>query len=436
MAEPRVVILGAGFGGLEAAKALAKAKVHVTVLDRTNHHLFQPLLYQVASAGLSPADIATPIRSILSKQKNVDVQLATATGIDLANKRVVLEDGEVPYDFLIVAAGAHTNYFGHPEWERSAPGLKSLDDAIEVRRRMLLAFERAERSHDEAERRRLLTFVAIGGGPTGVELAGAFAELRRFVLAGDFRAIQPQEARVLLIEAGPRILPAFDEELSKRATAQLEDLGVVVRTGAMVTKIDEHGLEIGSERIDAATVVWAAGVAVSPIARSLGVPLDKQGRVEVGEDLTVPGHPEVFVIGDMMRRDQDGAPLPGVSQVAMQGGKFAAQSIRATLAGRSRGSFRYFDQGIMATVGRSRAVAQPFGFKLSGFIAWLAWLFVHVWYLIGFRNRVIVLFEWFWAYVTYKRGARLITLGAPRLPPSTLPEAPAGQAATSRTSRL
>jgi NADH dehydrogenase len=408
-----VVIVGGGFGGLIAAKSLARAPVQVTLLDRTNHHVFQPLLYQVASAGLSPADIASPIRSILSRQKNVEVQLATVTAVDLTQKRVILEDGEVAYDFLILAAGARTNYFGHPEWEANAPGLKSLADAIEVRRRTLLAFERAERATkaEEKERQRLLTFVAIGGGPTGVELAGAFAELRRFALRKDFRAIRPEEARVILLEAGPRILPSFDESLSRKAVTQLEQLGVTVRVGAKVTAIDAHGVELGNERIEAATVVWAAGVEVSPVVRSLGVALDKQGRVLVGEDLSLPGHPEAFAIGDIVHFEQDGQPLAGVSQVAMQGGRFAARAIERTLAGRARGRFHYVDKGIMATIGRSRAVAQPFGFKLSGFVAWLAWLVVHIWYLIGFRNRLIVMFEWFWAYLTYKRGARLITAG-------------------------
>jgi NADH dehydrogenase len=439
MTVPRVVIIGGGFGGLFAAKALKSAPVHVTLVDRTNHHLFQPLLYQVASAGLSPADIASPIRSILGKQENVDVQLATAVSIDLAKRKVTLADGELAYDYLILAAGAHTNYFGHAEWERHAPGLKSLEDAIEVRRRTLLAFEKAERTEDEAERRRLLTFVAIGGGPTGVELAGAFAELRRFVLPRDFRAIHPEEASVVLLEAGPRILPAFDPSLSQRAVDQLNDLGVVVRTGSMVTSIDDRGVvfkadENGTkkeERIDASTIVWTAGVAPTSLATSLGVPLDRQGRVVVGPDCSVPGHPEVFAVGDMAHfepANAPGQPLPGVSQVAMQMAVFSARSIVATLKGKPRGTFRYFDKGIMATIGRSRAIAQvafPTSIKMSGFLAWLAWLFVHVWYLIGFRNRAIVLFEWFWSYVTYKRGARLITWDSKstraidRPPPST-----------------
>jgi NADH:ubiquinone reductase (H+-translocating) len=418
----------------------------VTLVDRTNHHLFQPLLYQVASAGLSPGDIASPIRSILARQRNLDVQLATVTRVDLPRQRIILADGEIPYDYLIVAAGAHTNYFGHPEWEPYAPGLKSLDDAIEFRRRTLLAFERAERATDEKERQRLLTFVSIGGGATGVELAGAFAELRRFVLREDFRAIHPEEARVILLEAGPRILPSFDPVLSVKAVRQLEQLGVVVRTDTRVTAIDARGVELGGERIDAATVVWAAGVEVSPIVRSLGVPLDSQGRVLVEEDLSLPGHPEAFAIGDIIHFEQEGKLVAGVSQVAMQGGKFAARAIKSTLAGRPRGRFHYFDKGIMATIGRSRAVAEPFGFKLSGFIAWLAWLVVHIWYLIGFRNRIIVMFEWFWAYLTYKRGARLITTGSEtrRLPPpeetnalpsaaSALPTEP--RPVTTRTSR-
>ena len=410
MAEPKVVIVGGGFGGLIAAKKLAHVGVRVTLVDRTNHHVFQPLLYQVASAGLSPADIASPIRSILSGQENVEVLLASVTRIDLGAKRVVLADGEIPYDFLVLAAGARTNYFGHPEWEAYAPGLKSLDDAIEVRRRTLLAFERAER--EVAERARLLTFVAIGGGATGVELAGAFAELRRFVLRKDFRAIRPEEARVILVEAGPRILPSFDDTLSAKAVEQLEELGVVVRTATKVTGIDARGVELGSQRIDAATVVWAAGVRVSEIVGTLGVPIDPQGRILVREDLSIPGHPEAFAIGDVIHFEQDGSLLPGVSQVAMQGGQFVARAIERTIRGISRGRFHYFDKGIMATIGRSRAVAEPFGLKLSGFIAWLAWLIVHIWYLIGFRNRAIVMFEWFWAYVTYKRGARLITHGA------------------------
>jgi NADH dehydrogenase len=406
---PHVVIIGGGFAGLTAAKALRGAAVDVTLVDRTNHHLFQPLLYQVASAGLSPADIASPIRSILAHQKNARVLLAEVSRIDVAAKKVMIDDGELAYDFLIVAAGAHTNYFGHDDWEPFAPGLKSLEDAVEVRRRVLLAFERAERAQDEATRRRLLTFVVIGGGPTGVETSGAFSELSKFVLDKDFRSIQPRETRVILLEAGPRILSAFPEDLSRHAVEQLQELGVEVRTGAMVTSIDDDGVHLGAERIETSTVVWAAGVSVTPLARSLGTPLDRQGRAIVGADLTIPGHPEVFAIGDMAHFEQDGKPVPGLSPVAMQQARSAARAIKATLAGQPRKRFRYVDKGTMATIGRSRAVAEAKGIHLHGFIAWLAWLFVHIWYLIGFRNRVIVMFEWLWSYVTYKRGARLIT---------------------------
>ena len=406
---PHVVIIGGGFAGLTAAKALRGAPVDVTLLDRTNHHLFQPLLYQVASAGLSPADIASPIRSILAHQKNARVLLAEVSRIDVAAKKVMVDGGELAYDFLIVAAGAHTNYFGHDDWEPFAPGLKSLEDAVEVRRRVLLAFERAERAEDEATRRRLLTFVVIGGGPTGVETSGAFSELSRFVLDKDFRSIQPKETRVILLEAGPRILAAFAEDLSRHAATQLQELGVEVRTGAMVTSIDDDGVHLGAERIETSTVVWAAGVSVTPLAGSLGTPLDRQGRAIVGADLTIAGHPEVFAIGDMAHFEQDGKPVPGVSPVAMQQARSAARAIKATLAGQPRKPFHYVDKGTMATIGRSRAVAEAKGIHLHGFIAWLAWLFVHIWYLIGFRNRVIVMFEWLWSYVTYKRGARLIT---------------------------
>jgi NADH dehydrogenase len=404
-----VVIVGGGFGGLTAARALRRAPVQVTLIDRTNHHLFQPLLYQVASAGLSPADIASPIRSILARQKNTRVLLAEAARIDLGAKKIVLTDGELAYDYVILAAGMKTNYFGHDDWEPYAPGLKNLEDAIEVRRRVLLAFERAERETSEARRKQLLTFVVIGGGATGVETAGAFSELSRFVLDKDFRAIRPAETRVVLVEAGDRVLPAFPDDLSASARKQLESLGVEVRTGAKVTAITDDGVELGSERIPASTVVWGAGVSVTPLAKTLGVPLDRQGRVIVAKDVSIPGHPEAFAIGDMAHFDQDGQPLPGLSPVAMQQARSVAKSIRATIAGEPRKPFRYVDKGTMATIGRSRAVAEAKGIHMSGLIAWLAWLFVHIWFLIGFRNRVIVMFEWFWSYVTYKRGARLIT---------------------------
>ena len=409
MQKPHVVIIGGGFGGLTAAKSLKNAPVRVTLVDRTNHHLFQPLLYQVASAGLSPADIASPIRSILSSQKNAQVLMAEVAKIDLAARKVVLTDGEISYDYVIVAAGMHTNFFGHDEWEPFAPGLKSIEDAIEIRRRVLLAFEQAERETDEARRRALLTFVIIGGGATGVEMAGALAELSRFVLNRDFRAIKPEETKVILVEAAPRLLTAFPEDVSATGKESLEELGVEVRLGIKVTSIDAEGVHYGDEHILASTVVWGAGVTVSPLAKTLGVPLDNQGRVIVDKDVSIPGHPEAFVIGDMARFDQDGKPLPGLSPVAMQEARSVAKSIRATIESKPRKPFRYWDKGNMATIGRSRAVAVVDKIHLSGFIAWLAWLFVHIWYLIGFRNRIIVMFEWFWSYITYKRGSRLIT---------------------------
>jgi NADH:ubiquinone reductase (H+-translocating) len=389
------------------------------VVDRTNHHLFQPLLYQVAMAGLSPAEIAQPIRSILARQENTTVLLADVVKVDLAEKSLALADGEVlKYDFLVLATGAKTAYFGHPEWERFAPGLKALDDAVEIRRRVLLAFETAERAApepptggetDAATRRELLTFVVIGAGPTGVEMAGAISELAKYALSEDFRAISPGEARVVLVEGGERVLPAMPTDLSERAREQLVDLGVELRMGARVTGIDAHGVLLGDERLAAATVVWAAGVEATPLTRTLDVPLDKQGRVLVARDLSLPGHSEVFAIGDMARLDQDGAPLPGISPVAMQEAEFVAAQIARDRANSPRQEFRYHDKGSMATIGRSRAVAQMGKIHLSGFIAWLAWLTVHIWYLIGFRSRIVVLITWTWSYLTYRRGARLIT---------------------------
>lgn len=428
MERKRVVIVGGGFGGLEAAKALDGAPVDIVLVDRANYHLFQPLLYQVAMAGLSPAEIASPIRGILAEQDNARVLLGQVSRVDLEQRRVWVDgQEELPYDWLVLAVGARTAYFGHDEWEPFAPGLKTVDDALEIRRRVLIAFERAERIDDARERRALLTFVVIGGGPTGVELAGAIAELSGYVLSRDFRAIDPREAKVILVEAGPRILPSFPEDLAQSAVEQLAELGVEVKTHAKVTAIDERGvlLETSSadevpglgagrekQRIVSSTVLWAAGVRGSPLAGTLGVPLDRQGRVIVGPDCSIPGHPEAFAIGDMARFEEDGKVLPGVSPVAMQQARYVAKVIawESESEGRPpRRPFSYFDKGSMATIGRSRAIAWARGIKMSGFIAWLAWLFIHIWYLIGFKNRLSVLFNWTWSYLFYARGARLIT---------------------------
>lgn len=422
----RVVIVGGGFGGLEAARKLRRADVDVLLIDRANYHLFQPLLYQVAMAGLSPAEIASPIRGLLAEQDNARVELGEVTRVDLRAREVHLRDGCRPYDWLILAVGARSSYFGHDDWEVHAPSLKSVEDALEIRRRVLLAFERAERERDPAERRRHTTFVVIGGGPTGVELAGAIAELAQYVLERDFRSIDPRDAKVILVEAGPRILPSFPTDLSESAVEQLAELGVEVRTGARVVNIDARGVELegrvgadelpglgsGREpvRLSASTVLWAAGVRASELTRSLGVPLDPQGRVKVEPDCSLPGHPEVFAIGDVTRFEQDGQPLPGVSPVALQQARHVARIIRREARGslEERPRFTYFDKGSMATIGRSRAIALARGIKMHGFVAWLAWLFVHIWYLIGFRNRIVVLFNWAWSYLSYKRGARLI----------------------------
>jgi NADH dehydrogenase len=406
---PHVVIIGAGFGGLTCAQALKNAPVRITIVDRANHHLFQPLLYQVAMAGLSPADIAQPIRSILRKQKNVKVLLDEATDVDFNNQTVELRDSKLKYDYLVLATGGRTSYFGHDEWETFAPGLKDLDDAVEIRRRVLLAFEAAEKEKDPERRRELMTFVVVGGGPTGVELAGAIAELSHFVLARDFRAIYPEEAEILLLEGGPKILPSFAPDLSQSAHRQLAELGVRVLTGAQVTGIDEHGVYLGAESIRAATVIWAAGVGATALTARLGAPIDRAGRVLVNHDLTVPGHHNVFAIGDMTYLEQDEKPLPGVSPVAMQMGRRVAGNIRNDLAGKPYEEFRYFDKGSMATIGRKAAIAEIGKLHLSGFIAWMAWLTVHIFFLIGFRNRFAVLFNWAWSYFTYQRGARLIT---------------------------
>jgi NADH dehydrogenase len=406
---PRVVIVGGGFGGLYAARALKRASVDVTVVDRRNYHLFQPLLYQVATAALNPSDIAEPIRRVLRKQKNTRVLLAEVTAVDVAEKRVVLSDGDLPYDYLVVAAGATHSYFGHDEYARLAPGLKSVEDALEMRRRVLLAYEAAERTTDPVERDAWLTFVVVGGGPTGVELAGALSEIARHALDKDFRSIDPSAARVVLIEGLPRVLSAFPEELSAKAQTQLTRLGVEVRTSTMVTGIDETGVSVKGEHLRARTVLWAAGVAASPLARSLGAPLDKAGRVLVERDLTIPGHPEVFVIGDLAILQLDGEPVTGLAAVAVQEGPHAAKNIVHAVHGEPHEPFHYNDKGILATIGRAAAVASFGRVQLSGLVAWLAWLFVHIFLLIGFRNRFLVLFSWAWTYVTYERGARLIT---------------------------
>ena len=409
---PHVVIVGGGFGGLYCAKALRKLPVDVTVVDRRNFHLFQPLLYQVATASLSPADIAHPIRSILKNQPRLDVWMAEAVDVDVDRKVVQLTDGELGYDYLVLATGSTHAYFGHPEWEQFAPGLKDIDDATAIRRRFLLAFETAERETSEEARRRLLTFVIVGAGPTGVELAGAMAEIARQAMPKEFRAIDTTSARILLLEGGPRVLPTYPEDLSEKALEHLQKLGVEVRTNALVTKIDEHGVHIGDQHIEAANILWAAGVTASPLGKTLGVETDRVGRVVVNEDLSVPGRPEVFVVGDLAHKKQDGQLLPGVAQVAMQGGAHVARCIWADIHEKPRKPFRYFDKGNMATIGRAAAVAEIFGAHISGFIAWLIWVFIHIMYLIGFRNRLLVMVQWAWAYLTYQRGVRLITGGA------------------------
>jgi NADH dehydrogenase len=417
MAErPHVVIIGGGFGGLEAAQTLNGGPVRVTLVDRHNYHLFQPLLYQVATASLSPADVSSPIRWVLRRQRNVQVLLAHVQAvvpnerrIKTAGRRADAGPDSMSYDYLIVAAGATHAYFGHPEWESRAPGLKTLDDALEIRRQVLLAFEAAEREPDPDDQKRLLTFVIIGGGPTGVELAGALAEIARRTLTRNFRSIRPESARILLLEGGPDVLPTFPASLRKAASESLVRLGVEVRTNAMVTNIDAAGVWIGAEAIAAQTLLWAAGVATSPLTRSLGAPLDRAGRVLAEPTLAVPGHPEIFVVGDICALSQDGKPLPGVAQVAKQQGAHAARNILRAIRGEPLTPFRYRDYGNMATIGRGSAVADIASLKMSGFLAWLVWLCVHIFWLIGFRNRLSVIGEWAWAYVTFQRRARLIT---------------------------
>jgi len=425
--EHRVVIVGAGFGGLNAAEALAGAPVEITVIDRKNYHAFQPLLYQVATAGLSPGEIAAPIRSILSRHHNIEVLMAEVTGFDLERRVVKTVEHEIPYDYLIVAAGARHAYFGHEEWEPLAPGLKTIEDALEIRRRVLLAFELAERRAAAGEGNDPLNFVVVGAGPTGVELAGTLAEICRHSLAGDFHSIDPSRARIHLIEGGAHVLPAYPEDLSRSALDQLRRLGVEVSTSTMVTKIEPGVIFMGDTPMNAAVILWAAGVAASPLGKKLGVPIDRAGRVLVESDLSIAGHPEVFVIGDLAAlKDVSGTLLPGVAPVAIQEGRFVGKRIAreleegATSFSRSLREggdfdFHYHDKGSLATIGRSAAVAQFGKIHISGFIAWLAWLFVHILFLIGFQNRVLVFIQWAWSYFTYERGARLIT-GSTSLP--------------------
>jgi NADH dehydrogenase len=408
---PHVVIVGGGFAGLYAAQGLAEAPVQITLIDRQNHHLFQPMLYQVATAALSEADIASPIRSILRRQSNVEVLLAEVTEIQPSERYVSLADGgSLGYDYLILATGARHSYFGHDEWELLAPGLKSLEDAEEIRRRVLLAFERAEREPDSVKRHAHLTFVVVGGGPTGVELAGALAELRSYALRRDFRHIDPGEATVLLLEGADRLLSSYPAELSERAKLELRRLGVEVRLNTLVTDIRPGSVVAAGWTIPTRTVIWAAGNVASPLTRSLGAPLDRAGRVLVEPDCTIPGHPEVFVLGDAAAFQAGGyGTLPGICPVAIQMGQYTARVIRGDLAGRPRHSFSYWDKGQLAVIGRGHAVADIWHFRFAGFLAWLIWIFVHIFFLIGFRNRVLVLLEWAYSYVTYQRGARLIT---------------------------
>ena len=406
---PHVLVIGGGFAGLWATRALASAPVRITLVDRCNHHLFQPLLYQVATAGLSSPDIAAPLRHILRKQRNVEVRLAEVRNIDPTDKQVTLDDGStLDFDYLLLASGATHAYFGHDEWARHAPGLKTLDDALQLRRHLLLAFERAEAEPDPELRAAWLSFAIVGGGPTGVELAGTLAEIARHTLKNEFRNINPSDARVRLVEAGPRVLSSFPEDLSEKARRQLEKLGVEVSTGTAVSDINESGYRLGDVFVPARTVVWAAGVAASPLAKSLGVPLDRAGRVPTESDLSVPGYPHIFVAGDLASVQQDGKPVPGVAPAAKQMGRHVADTIRARLLGQSCTAFHYKDYGNLATIGRMAAIVHFGKLKLSGLLAWWFWLAAHVFFLIGFRNRLIVLLNWAWAYWSYQRGARII----------------------------
>jgi NADH dehydrogenase len=407
---PRVVIIGAGFGGISAAKALGRKPVHVTVLDRSNHYLFQPLLYQVATAGLSPANIAQPVRTVLRKYRNIEVLMADVTGIDVAKREVAAGEQRIPYDHLVVATGARHSYFGHPEWEQFAPGLKSLDDALDIRRRLLLAFEKAEATTDKVERERLLTFVVVGAGPTGVEMAGAISEIARETMVRDFRNIDPTETRVLLLDAADRVLPTFDPKLSARAEEQLRSLNVDVRLKVTVQGVGAEGVTTANETIHARTVIWAAGNTASPLVKQLPGTCDRAGRIQITPELNLPDHPEIYVIGDTaLCLGEDGKPLPGVSPVAMQQGQCVARNILARLRDEPAQVFKYWDRGSMATIGRNRAVADLHFMKFGGLFAWLAWVFVHLVFLMNFRNRVMVFLTWVYSYFTRDQGARLIT---------------------------
>ena len=408
--KTRVVVVGGGFAGLLAARTLSRYPVDITVIDRKNHHTFQPLLYQVATAGISPGEIAAPIRWILRDHPNVRVLLGEVEDFDLQRQLVKLPDLEIPYNYLVVATGASHAYFGHDEWAKLAPGLKTIEDALEIRRRVLLAFELAETQAERGQQHQPLNFVVVGGGPTGVELAGTLAEIARKVLSQEFRSIDPKSARILLLEGGPRILPAYSPDMSQSAERQLQKLGVEVHTSTLVTGMEEGDVRAGETRIPAAVILWAAGVAASPLGKKLGVPTDRAGRVLVSPDLSIPGHPEVFAAGDLASlQDEKGKAVPGVAPAAMQQGKAVARNIARDLRGEPRQNFRSLDKGSLATIGRSAAVAEFGKIHISGFFAWLSWLFIHIFFLIGFRNRLIVLIQWAWSYLTYERGARLIT---------------------------
>jgi len=407
--KKKIVIIGAGFAGLNAAKTLSKNKeIEIVIIDRKNHHLFQPLLYQVATAGLNEADIAYPIRSIFSRKKNITVLKDVVVDFDLENRHVITKSDKIKYDYLIIAAGAEENYFGNTQWKNYAPTIKTLKDAQILRNKILNAFEMAEKAKSENEKKKFLTFIIIGGGPTGVELAGAIGEMTRITLAKDFRNIDPRLSRIILIEAGKRILPSFDEKLSTKATRDLESLGVQVWTNSLVTEINEKGVNIGNEFIEAATVIWAAGIKANKLSQKIPGEKDKSGRIKVNADLSLPNYPEIFICGDITNFEQNGTPLPGIAPVAMQQGKHAAKQILNDLKNKKREPFKYFDKGQLATIGKSKAIAEIKNIKLSGFIAWFTWIFVHILYLTGFKNRLFVMLQWGWSYFTFKKGARLI----------------------------